>query len=202
MVMVCHDRFVACNAVGDESGESVMRKWLISLVSMLMISTIYAYSGFGVCNYGREVVSSVVCYSPAVLKQTIVQGDLKITGSLQAEDIVVQSMVVNGNVSLQNSQVNGEVNITGQLQADHVNFQKGVAVVGDMVMLNHSKVNGLMTITSTQDTPTLEVLCSSVITGSVLFDGKPGIIKMTASDSAVQGKIINGSTIFVEQKCQ
>ncbi len=178
----------------------MMKGLLTGFGILLMTSAAYAYTGLGECNYGKEVVPAVICYGPAVMKQTTVNGDIKVTGTLRAENITVHNMVIQGDVVLLNSAVTGTVNATGHVQADQVEFKKGVAIVGDNIILNNSKVNGLITITSSLNTPYLQLQCGSVVTGSVLFDGKAGVIQITG-DSLVQGKIVNGSMEFVKRKC-
>lgn len=177
-------------------------KGLLSLVcaTLLLASTANAYVGFGVCNFGKEVVPSVVCYGPAVLKQTTIQGDMKIAGSLSAENITVGAMTVSGDTDIANSTVNGASDITGALHSDHTNFGKGINIQGEDVLLNHSVIKGSMTISSSNNTPYLKIQCSSAITGTVVFDGKPGVIQITG-DSAVQGKVTNGAMEFVKKSC-
>ncbi|MBX3708291.1 MAG: hypothetical protein KIT56_04425 [Gammaproteobacteria bacterium] len=169
-------------------------------VIAIFMNSAYAYTGFGVCNFGKETVSSVVCYGPTVMKQTTVNGDIKVTGSLQAENIFVRGMLIEGSTDLKVSQVSGAVKIVGSLYADRVEFKKGVAVESHNIILNNSKINGLMTITSEQKNPYLQLQCGSIITGSVLFDGKAGVVQITG-DSLLQGKVINGSMEFVKRKC-
>lgn len=168
---------------------------------LILHNSALAYTGFGVCNYGKETIASVICYGPTVLKQTTVSGNIKVTGSLQAENISVQDIVVEGAVDIKNSQVTGSVNIVGSLMSDHVEYKKGVAVTSDKITLNHSTINGLMTVTSQQNSPYLQVQCSSVITGSVFFDGKAGVVQVTG-DSIVKGKVVNGSLEFVKRTCE
>jgi hypothetical protein len=178
-----------------------MKRLIIcGLLTGLMSATSYAYTGFGVCNYGNQTVTSIVCYGPTVLKQTTVNGDIKVTGDLKAENISVRDIVVQGAADISNSEVSGSVNVTGSFTANQVQFQKGVAIQSDSAILSHSKVNGLMTMTSDQSTPYLQVQCGSVVTGSVLFDGKAGVVQITG-DSLVQGKVVNGSMEFVKRNC-
>jgi cytoskeletal protein CcmA (bactofilin family) len=162
---------------------------------------LFAYSGFGVCNHGKETLPSVICDGPAVLKQTTITGNMNVTGKLYAEGLSVSSMTVLGDAELSDSEVNGEVKIVGNLKANQVNFKKGVAVESDKILLNHSVVNGTLIITSAQATPYVQLQCSSAVKGAVFFDGKAGIVQVTG-DSAVQGKIINGSTEFVKRSCE
>lgn len=177
-----------------------MKRMLLLGSIFVLINSAYAYTGFGVCNYGKESIGSVICYGPTVMKETHVAGDIKVTGSLQAENISVRGVQVEGSLDLKNSQVSGAVNVSGDFSADHVQFAQGVAVSATKIMLNNSKVNGLMTITSTKDSPTLQVQCNSVITGSVLFSGKAGLIQVTG-DSLIKGKVVNGSLEFVKRDC-
>jgi hypothetical protein len=178
-----------------------MKGWMKSgLMAMLITPPAYAYVGFGICNYGKQVVSSVVCYQPAVLKETTINGDIKVTGSLKADLITVHDVQIEGNVEIGNSQVNGDVNVVGSFFADHVAFNKSLAVTGTNIVLNHSKVNGLVIITSDNGTPYLQVQCETVIKGSILFDKKAGVVQITG-DSFIQGKVSNGSLEFVKHTC-
>jgi hypothetical protein len=178
-----------------------MMRLQYGFIAMLLTNTLYAYTGFGVCNFGKEVVEAVICYSPAVLKQTTIKGDIKVTGSLKADSITARGMIIEGNVDIQNSQINGQVNVTGDFYANNVEFKKGVAVTGTDIVLNNSNVNSLMTITSTIKTPYLQVQCGSVISGSVLFSDKAGVVQITG-DALVQGKVVNGSLEFVKRTCK
>jgi cytoskeletal protein CcmA (bactofilin family) len=179
-----------------------MRHFLLASFAVFLITPVYAITGLEVCNYGKEQVSSVVCNGPTIMKQTSVNGDINVTGSLQADMIFVKSVIVKGSTQLSDSQVSGSVNITGDLSADNVTFKQGIAVQSDNIILNRTKVNGLVTITSPDKIPYLQIQCGSEVTGSVLFDGKPGVVQITADDSVVRGKIINGSTMYVNKKCE
>lgn len=176
-------------------------KFIILGIFILLLSSAYAYTGFGVCNFGKETVDSVICYGPTVMKQTTVQGNIKVTGSLQAENIAVREVLIEGSAHLLESQVSGAVKVAGPLHADRVEFKKGIAIESNDIILNKTKVNGLVVITSSQKNPYLQLQCGSVITGSVLFDGKAGVVQVTG-DSIVQGKVINGSMEFVKRDCE
>lgn len=167
---------------------------------LLLVSTANAYVGFGVCNFGKETVSSVVCYGPAVLKETTIQGEMKIAGSLSADQVTVMGMTVTGAVAITNSTVKGPVDIIGALHSGRTNFYKDIKVKTSDMMLDHSVVRGSVIISSSTNTPYLRLQCSSAITGTVTFDGKPGVIQITG-DSAVQGKVTNGAMEFVKKKC-
>lgn len=178
-----------------------MKNFLLTSLALILINPAYAVTGFDVCNFGKEQVPAVMCNGPTVMKQTTVAGDIKVTGSLQADMITVQSILVQGSTQISNSQVSGSVNVTGNFNADHVEFKRGIAIQSDNIILNSTKVNGLVTISSPNKTPYLQIQCGSQVTGAVLFDGKPGIVQITANDSVIKGKIVNGSSQYVEKKC-
>lgn len=171
---------------------------LISL--FFFIPAANAYQGFGVCNYGKQKIDNVVCYGPTVMKATTVTGDVKVTGSLQAENLTARNLLIQGSIDLKNSLIKGSTNATGYLHADHVEFKRGVAVTSNDIFLNTVKVNGMVTVTSQDKSPYLQLQCGSTITGAVLFDGKAGVVQITG-DSLVQGKVINGSMEFVKRDC-
>lgn len=175
---------------------------LIALILAALISgAAYAYSGFDVCVFGKETLPSVICYGPTVMKQTIVTGNIRVAGSLQADNVSANNLMIDGPLNIKNSYIKGSVNVTGNFFADHVEFKQGLAIAADDIVLSNSKVNGLMTITSKENNPYLQVQCQSLITGSVLFDGKAGVVQVTG-DSLVQGKVVNGSLEFVKRACE
>lgn len=161
----------------------------------------FAYTGFAVCNYGKQTVDSVICFKPTVMKGTIVKGDIKVTGTLTAENISARNLMVEGNANLSHFFVGGITNVTGNFTADTGEFKNGIAIVGSDITLKDSKVNGMVTITSKDNQPYLRVICGSVITGAVLFDGKAGIVQITG-DSLVQGKVVNGAMEFIKEDCK
>lgn len=177
-----------------------MKQYGLLVLAMFTFNPAFAYSGYGLCNYGKETIASVICYGPTVMKGTTVTGDIKVTGSLQAETISAQALVIEGAATISDAQIDGYVNVTGEFSADHVKFKKGVAITSYDITFNHSTVGGLVTITSPDKTPYVQVQCSSVITGAILFDGKAGVVQLTG-DSIVKGKVINGSMEFVERTC-
>jgi cytoskeletal protein CcmA (bactofilin family) len=179
----------------------MMRKQYGLLLCLLfLMNHSFAYSGYGICNYGKETVSAIVCYGPTVLKGTTVTGDIKVTGSLQAESISAEGLLIEGSATLSDARINSFVNVAGDFSADHVTFKKGVAITSHTIAFNHSTVGGLVTITSAEKTPYVQVQCSTVINGAILFDGKSGVVQITG-DSIVKGKVVNGSMEFVERTC-
>lgn len=178
-----------------------MIRYLSLFFLCLGMNAVHAYAGFGVCNHGKETLPSVICDGPTVLKQTQIKGDLKIAGTLQAEGISTTNMNIKGSAQITDAEVRGAVNVIGDLTADNVTFKKGIAVESDKIMLNHTTVNGLVIVTSKNTTPYVQVQCGSDIKGSVMFEGKPGVVQVT-QDSVLRGKIVNGSTIFVKRDCQ
>lgn len=176
-----------------------MKRFLLALLLTHSIS-VFAYSGFGVCNHGKETLANVTCDGPSVLKQTMVNGNIEIAGTLHAEGISASAITVLGGAELANANINGQAKIVGALNADNTVFKKGVAVESDQIILNHTVINGNLIVTSKDKTPYVQLQCSSVIKGFILFDGKAGILQVTG-DSLAQGKIQNGSTEFVKRSC-
>lgn len=173
-----------------------MTRYLLIMLGFIS-NPLFAYTGFGICNHGNETLASVICDGPSVFKQTTVKGDMKISGTLQAEGVTAGSLTVLGDTQISNSQVKGRTNIVGSLKANNVRFEKGLNVESDKIFLSQSEVKGSLIITSKDKTPYIELQCGSVIKGNILFDGKAGVIKVTVN-SASQGKIQNGSSVFVE----
>jgi len=177
-----------------------MRPCLFLMILSIASNSLYAYSGFSVCNHGNETLSSVMCDGPSVLKQTQITGDMNIAGTLQADGISVTSMKVIGETRIANATVRGSVNVVGDLSASHVVFSKGIAIQSNNILLNHTTVDGLVIVTSPDKTPYVQIQCGSDVKGSVMFDGKAGVVQITG-DSILRGKVVNGSTEFVKRDC-
>lgn len=173
----------------------------ILVIIGLSISSVYAYTGFGICNYGKETIPEVICYGPTVLKETTVNGDVKVTGPLKAYNVNMSSLEVTGTVEMENTNVVGNAHITGPLSSTKSKFEKGLEVTGDSVELNHSTINGTLTISSSSEKPLLDMSCDSWVTGAVVFNGTKGIVKIT-DDSMVKGKVENGEFEFVKKICK
>lgn len=177
-----------------------MRLCFALLLELLFAQGAFAYTGFSICNYGKETVPTVICYGPAVLKGTTVSGDLKVAGQLTAVNISAGSLSITGDADIQNSKISGTVEATGRFSATNVTFQKGLTLTSSYVLLHKTNVKGDVIISSSSDTPHLVMECGTLVTGVVKFIGKAGIIEIT-DDSIIQGKIGNGSMIFEKKKC-
>jgi hypothetical protein len=165
-----------------------------------MMNTAYAYKVFGICNYGKGIVANVICYEPTVLVETTVKGDIKIAGSLTAKKIKANAVTVAGSVDLEDSQIGGLVDVTGTFISKGVDFKKGLNITSSSIELINTIVRGSIIITSENAKPYLKLSCQTTVTGSVLFQGKAGVIEVS-EDSIVQAKVINGSMEFVKVKC-
>ncbi len=170
------------------------------LLCLLSSNLAHAYIGFGVCNYGKENVPSVVCVGPTVLKETTVSGDVKVAGSLKALNVSMGSMMITGSTDIQNVKVNGFADVTGNLTADGAEFKQGLSVSASKILLSHSKIDGELIVNSQTTKPYLKMQCGSIVTGTVTFEGMEGVVQIT-DDSVVQGKIVNGSIEFIKHAC-
>lgn len=179
----------------------MMKKGLCAVFSIFfLVPQSQAYTGFGICNFGKETVPTVVCYGPTVLKDTTVSGDMKVAGPLTAENISAISVTVTGSADITNSTIKGPVTVTGSLNADNVTFQQDLTLNAEQVHFNHVKIKGSVLISSGDKTPYLVMECGTSIKGTLTFQGKAGVIQIT-DDSIAQGKVTNGAMIFIKKKC-
>lgn len=177
-----------------------MKAFYLLIVLVMIASKAYAYIGFNVCNYGAQTLSAVVCYGPTVLKQTTVTGDVKVAGTFDATGVSMAGLIIAGNVTIADSKVTGNAEVIGSLHAKRVIFQQNVTVTSADIDLSQTNIKGSLNITSKDTNPTLSMACGTVVKGGVTFNGKAGILQIT-DDSAVQGKIVNGSMEFVKKPC-
>ncbi len=177
--------------------------YLLSLLATLFFisGNVLAYTGFDICNHGKEEVPSVICQGPSVLKDTTVKGNINVVGPLTAVNVTAAAVEIVGNTDLQNTKIGGPVSIKGNLKANNVVFEKDVNIEANTISLHGTRIKGSMTISSTNANPELTMECSSVILGTLTFVGKAGVIRIT-DDSVVKGKITNGSMIFEKQSCK
>ena len=175
----------------------------ISIIFLGLTSsfTFAADKDANVCVYGNETVDSVVCYKPTVLKQMVVKGDVKVVGTLRAENVTLQNLNVEGNAELTNVVVSQTTKIAGSLKATNVQFKQGISVNSDSISLINSTVNGMVTVTSPVNTPYLQVLCGSVIEGAVLFDGRAGVIQVSSNNYLIKGNISQGTKTLIDFEC-
>lgn len=176
-------------------------KRLAGMVCLYIVSmSVYAESGFGICDFGNVTLPSIVCSGPGFLKNTIVKGDIRIAGNMEAHDIQAAAVSVTGSLTIDRSKIGGQVDVAGNLEASQTEFAKSIIVSGTTVVLNHSRVFGEVKINSTVTKPTLRLVCGSVIAGTVNFGNLEGVVQVTG-DSMVQGKVINGTLEFIKESC-
>jgi hypothetical protein len=178
---------------------SIMDRKIIAALLVLATTNCNALTGYGLCNFGKEKIASITCFGAAKLSQTIVTGDIAVTGPLLADNSQLQAMDVKGVAKLTHSSVKTNTQVTGFLTADHGTFEGDVHITSDHTILNASTVKGSITISSPHIHPTLELHCGSTISGSVTFKGLSGVIQKSR-DSVVNGKITNGVVATVESK--
>lgn len=176
-------------------------KRLVGIGCLFFLSmSVYAKSGFGICDFGKVTLPSIVCNGPAFLKETIVKGDIRIAGNMEAHDIQAAAVSVTGSVDINQSKIGGQMEVAGDLEAYRTEFAKSIVVSGVKVVLNRSRVFGEVKINSSVSKPTLKLICGSVIAGTVNFGNLEGVVQVTG-DSMVQGKVINGTLEFIKETC-
>jgi hypothetical protein len=172
-----------------------------TLLAILLTSTVYAHTSFGICNYSKENVSYVICYGPAVLNSTTVSNDVKVAGTLDADKTSAGTVTIEGSAYLRDSTIRGPLNIEGKLTAYGVKFQDNIFVSSAKVLLSRSIVSGSIIITSKSANPNLILQCHTTIANSVVFNGSKGLVQIS-DDSVVQGKIVNATMEFINKKCK
>ncbi len=159
-----------------------------------------AQAGFGVCEYGKQTISSLICYGPAVLKKTQVAGNTQVFGPLKATDASLDVVQVKGIIELKNSKINGPLSLVGFLTAEHSIFTKDITLISNQAIFRSSLINGSITMASKRTQPVLNLFCRTEVTGSVVFPQKAGVVRMT-KDSILRGQITNGRIEMVERTC-
>lgn len=171
---------------------------MVSVV--LMTSIAHASTGFGICNFGKETVPSIICYGPTVLDSTVVTSYIKVAGPLSARKAMAGSIFVKGTVYLQDSTIKGPVVIVGKLVANRVKIEDNLTISSDNTLLMNSTVNGSVIVNSKKINSYLILQCGTQINGSVNFNGSKGWIQ-TSGDSVIHGKVENATIEFVKRTC-
>lgn len=177
-----------------------IRIFFTTLLSMSLIGSAYAAEDQIGCRFGHQTLSSMVCYGPTILKQTTVTGNAQIAGPMTATGVEMGSMTIIGASKLQDATVSGQAEIDGELQASETDFEKDLSVAASNIMLDNSSVDGSIKITSENDVPHVKVLCGSIVTGSITFNGVPGVVEMS-EDSIIEGDVVNGKIEGANKKC-
>lgn len=174
---------------------------IISGLLFLILPTIsLGYEGYNICNFGKQTIPAIVCQGPTVMKETKVSGNVNVVGTLNAISVQMGALNVTGRAELYDAEVNGQATVSGELKATNADFKQNLMITGASAILNHVKIKGTVSIYAKEQTPHLSLTCGTIVSQAVEFYGKAGIIEIT-DDSVIQGKIKNGSMIFIKQKC-
>lgn len=176
-----------------------MKKQYVAILGLLVINTCAA-DDFGICNYGKQNLPAVICFGPAILNNTSVRGNIKVVGPLTARGVQAKSLQVTGSAEVHDTQIAAAVEITGYLQSYGSHFYTTLTVEGDQLFLDHTIIGGDVTMTSNVNKPIITLQCNSSITGNVTFGGVAGVLQVS-DDSAMQGKVNNGTLEFIRPKC-
>src|SRR3990167_8335451 len=90
----------------------MIRKFLYLFFLYGITLTANAQSAFGICDYNKMTLPSIVCSGPAFLKETIVTGNINITGNMEAHYIRASDLNVIGSVNIYDSRISGNVQVT------------------------------------------------------------------------------------------
>lgn len=172
-------------------------KRFITLMMLCMITNSYAE---GICNYSKQRVNAVVCFGPAILKDTAVNGNIKVVGPLTAINVQAKSLSVTGSADVQNTDVAGTVDITGYLEATNSHFFSSMHIQADKLLLNHTVIGGDIQMDSAVSKPIITMKCGTAASGTVTFGGMAGTVQVS-DDSSFPGKIKNGVMEFIRSKC-
>lgn len=167
------------------------------IILICVFNTSYAE---GICNYSKQKVNAVVCFGPAILKDTIVNGNIKVVGPLTAINVEAKSLSVTGSADIQNTEVVGAVDVTGYLEANNSHFYSTMNVQSDKLLLNHTIIGGDIHMDSAVTKPIITMKCGTSATGTVIFGGMAGTVQVS-DDSSFPGKIKNGVMEFIRSKC-
>lgn len=179
-----------------------MKYCLRSLILYVaLISLVHAYVGFDVCNYGEEKLDSVLCYGPSVFAGTVINGHVKVAGSLNAKHVKLGTVNIIGTVEINDAVINGDTEITGSLNANKTSFDKNIKLTATYAQFKASTVKGAIIMYSGKNKPIITVVCGTKILGSVTFANESGVVRMSP-DSIIEGKLVNGTIETIKFDCQ
>lgn len=179
-----------------------MKYYLRSLILFIaLFSTASAYVGFDVCNYGDEKHDSVVCYGPSVFSGTVINGHVKVAGSLNAKHVKLGTVEIIGTVEINDAEIKGDAEMTGSLNANKANFEKNIKLTAAYAQFKASTVKGNITVYSGKNKPIITVVCGTTVKGGVTFADEAGVIRLS-SDSIIEGKLTNGKIETIKFDCQ
>ena len=137
----------------------------------------------------------------AELTNSIVKGNADIAGPVKADAVTIDgSLNITGVADLHDTNVKKNTTVVGFLTADSSKFNGNLLVNSDHAVLKSSLVKGSATMKSDNKKPTFELTCGSKVSGSITFEGMPGIVKQDSGSVIVSGKVVNGTVEMVTTK--
>lgn len=113
-----------------------------------------------------------------------------ITGPVSAENFVVTNLNLTGPLDVTGGLIKGYANITGPVCAQSSSF-KSLNITSTKVELHNVAIQDGLAITSTRQTPELELIATK-LSCKIIFVGKPGIIYLHDSSSIDMNLVVNG----------
>jgi hypothetical protein len=165
-------------------------KKTLAVILLVMPLLAQATTVYGPCAFGNAVFTNLTCYGPATLHGTIVRHTLTVNGPLDTENATIRTMNIKGEAHINNSRIGGNALIYGPLFSYNSLFLASVYSYTPFMQLVHTLIKGNVTIRSSMQLPTLQLLDASYIKHNLIFSGIAGTV-FFSHDSALLGEIVH-----------
>jgi hypothetical protein len=152
---------------------------------------------YGYHTYIKETLNSIQADGTAILEGTQVRGLTRINGILKAKASTLHALQVNGQAELNNCLITNGTSINGFLDADKTEFQQGLSIASQKVILRGSTADSL-TIREVKGFTGKQVVYlrnGTVITGPIVFESGNGELWVSLS-SKISEDLVSGGQIY------
>lgn len=168
-------------------------KILLLILMFAPFAMLHAWPGKK--SYGKETVQSLDIVGSVSLEGTIVKKLAKVVGSLTAQGAQIEQLDAVGNISLTDTTINKRSSLVGKVNFYDCNVKQDLSICSDNIFISGSHVSTIyvpLLNTGYEGTQTLQLSNGTVVEGSVIFEGKNGMLVLEPG-SRVLGSIEGAS---------
>lgn len=138
--------------------------------------------GYGVQHYTNETLPSVYVNGSVFLEGTIVTGEVKVNGSMQANKATLNNIELNGELQISNSNIAGNVRMNGFLQARQSHFLGTLSIAAQRMSIKTCTITNLhvRSVEEYQGIQVIDARGGTKITSSIIVDSGKGEIWVTS----------------------
>lgn len=144
----------------------------------------------GIQSYGKETLAAIQANGSVILEGTQVLGSVKVNGSLQADQAVIDSLQINGKADLKSCLIKNSADINGSLMANNTEFLHELSVASEKITLIKYSANALIVrpVEGFKGAQIIDLRSGTKVNGPIVVESGNGEIWLS-SNSVASGKI-------------